>query len=649
MIQPRRFVVFLLGLGLALPWTACSNGGGDTAPADAGQLALAVNTTVLTPDATAAVPAVDRQRLGIGKVAATYRLTTPANTPFGFDLVAWQDGSRGSARVAIAHAKDGGQAPLGGVDSLAAAGLVPSGAGVSGVDGWLQAQGDGIARLTVQGSIERPQVLAVTGTTGDAVLVEIAIGEPSVINQADPVLPTNPNVASRDTIYSSDAWGFGLPTIAVSGDRTSIVTYEGDRQTPMDPTRYELRLQHDRNSGAVTGGGTLSTSFDSGSWRDHEIAALYNVLAVVRSEPNQARVLLSFDRGATFAQEVPLGQGLDQTRLPQLAMALDYSLAVVYWQTASDGRLQLWLAEARPSAVDAFGSPTWFRFDAPQLVHTLPAASTPLTSGVAFSRGGDLVIGYGASTWNALEVGWVSTTEFRCATRRYGEPIRDVQVDQETVFGRDPSVSVLGEGASLRIFYAYEVSAGVQLAVSSDGGTTFAYETPFGTPGAHLPSVFARQRGTDTQVDVLYLAAAANGIELHQARWSTFGTAPRADYRITAATMIRTPAQTGRSIWNGSTPPFDYGWRTTQVSWLGYDAVLDGDQIVVAVDEVTQDAAYVCLGMFQQSGNAAQTAGGPIQGGFRAATPPPLAPGMTQPLPAVVPTHAHQLQLVRID
>lgn len=630
-------------------WTACSNGGGNTAPADAGQLALAVNTTVLTPDTTAAVPPVDLQRLGVGRVASTYRLTTPANTPFGFDLVAWQDGSRGSARVAIAHATDGGRAPTGGVDSLAAAGIVPSGAGLSGGDGWLQAFGDGIARLTVQGSIERPQVLAVTGATGDAVLVEIAIGDPSVINQADPVLPTNPHVASRDTIYSSDAWGFGLPTIAVSGDRTSIVAYEGDRRTPMDPTRYELRLQHQRSTGAVTGGGTRSTSFDSGSWRDHEIAALYNVLAVVRSEPNQARVLLSFDRGASFAQEVPLGQGLDQTRLPQLAMALDYSLAVVYWQTAGDGRLQLWLAEARPAAVDPFGSPTWFQFDPPQLVHTLPAASTPLTSGVAFSSGGDLVIGYGASTWLETTVGWGSTTQFRCATRRYGERFRDVLVDEETLFGRDPSVSVLGEGTTLRIFYAYEVSTGVQLAVSADGGATFAYETPFGAQGAHLPSVFARQRGADTQVDVLYLAPAADGTELHQARWATFGTAPRVDYRITAATMTRTPAQVGRPLWNGSTAPFDYGWRTTQVSWLGYDATLDGDQIVVAVDELTQDAAYTCLGLFPQSGNAAQTTGGPLQGQFLAANPPPLAPGMTQPLPAVVPTHAHQLQLIRID
>lgn len=632
-------------------WTACSSGGGGggtTVPADAGQLALAVNTTVLTPDATAALPAVDRQRLGIGRVAAIYRLTTPANTPFGFDLVAWQDGSRGSARVAVAHAADGGEAPRGGIDSLAAAGLVPSGAGVSGGDGWLQASGDGIARLTLQGAIERPQVLAVTGATGDAVLVEIAIGEPSVINQADAVLPTNPAVTSRDTVYSSDAWCFGLPTIAVSGDRTSIVAYEGDRQTPMDPTRYELRLQHQRSTGAVTGGGTRSTSFDSGSWRDHEIAALYNVLAVVRSEPEQARVLLSFDRGATFAQEVPLGQGLDQTRLPQLAMALDYSLAVVYWQTASDGRLQLWLAEALPLSFDAFGSPTWFQFDAPQLLRTLPAASTPLTSGVAFSSGGDLVIGYGASTWNEVEVGWASTTEFRCATRRWGEQFRDVEVDLETMYGRDPSVSVLGEGATLRIFYAYEVSTGVRLAVSSDGGATFAYEAPFGTPGAHLPSVFARQRGADTQVDVLYLAAAANGLELHQARWATFGTAPRADYRVTTATMTRTPAQAGRAIWNGSTPPFDYGWRTKQVSWLGYDAALDGDQIVVAVDEVTQDAAYVCLGLFPQSGRS-QTLGGPMQGQFLSAYPPPLAPGMTQPLPPVVPTHAHQLQLVRID
>ncbi|MCC7061537.1 MAG: hypothetical protein IT456_01960 [Planctomycetes bacterium] len=629
---------------------ACSNGGGGAAPVVVGQLAVACNTQVLQPDATAPMPAIDLQRLRLSRVGAIYRVTTPANTPFAFDLVAWDAAANGFATVSIAHASDGGAVPTGGPESLAAAGLIPSGPGLFGDGPWMAASGVQTARLTLQGSIERSQAIAVQTPGGDAILVAVEIGPRSVINQVEPVLPDHPSITSRETIYSSDAWNFGMPTVAVSGDRTSVVAYEGDRTNAMSYERYEMRMQHDRATQSVTGGGSQETSADAGTWRDHEIAALYNVLAVVHSGDEVAELRLSFDRGATFAQTAELAHGIGQTRLVQVGMALDYSLAVVFWQETNVG-LELVLIEGRPESFDQNGSPDWFRINPPQVVQTMPFGSSPLTSGIAWSEGGDLVIGYAASTWEGLGVGWQSTTRFECAVRPYGQALRTVEVDRELVIGRDPSVAVLGQWPTMQVFYAYEVAEGVKVAASQDGGATFPTTELCGAPGAHLPTVFARQRSAAVQVDLLYLASASSGIELHHSRWLEWANSAREDFRITAAVMSLTPAQGPRSGWQGFTVPIDFGLRSKQVSWLGYDAVLDGEQIVAVFDEVTMDAAFWCLGMPQ---------GGEIAGGwssttglsvpiFRPATPPPLAPGMTQVLPAVDPLHAHQLQLVRID
>jgi len=490
----------------------------------------------------------------------------------------------------------------------------------------------------------------VTSTEGSAAIVSIELGERSIVNQVERPVPAHPAVASRQTIYSSDAWNFGLPVVATSGDRTSIVAYEGDRARGMSFARYEMRMQHDRASGAVTGGGSVQASPDLGNWRDHEIAALYNVLAVVRSERDGARLLLSFDRGASFAQELLFGQGPGPVRVAQLGMAGDYTLAITWWQTANSGALEFHLVEGRPVAFDQHGSPSWYGFDPVRVLHSMPADSSPLTTGIAWSEGGDLVIGYAASHWTVATAGWASTTEFRCATRRWGQELRQVLVDSETVFGRDPSVAVRGSGAGLRIFYAYEVQDGIRLATSGDGGASFTPGPTFGGAGAHLPSAFVRPRGAATQVDVLYLASAVNGTELHHSRWSDWPTSAREDYRITAAWIGPTPAQGPRTGGNGTTPPIDFGLRTTQVSWLGYDAVLDGDQIVAVVDEVTFDAAFLCLGLFSLArGPQAWTTGGWLWPTYSSAQPPPLAPGMTQALPAVDPAHCHQLQIVRID
>lgn len=637
----------------ALALGACSGGGGVVAPAAAAQVVVAVDGESLLPDRGEAVRFGDRQRVGADRFGASYRLTTPADTPFAFDLVAWTEGTAGGAWLAIKHIADGGKEPVAGLTSIARVGIAPSANGMWERDGWLTVSGDGFARLTLQGRIEREQEFAILGEGGTSRLV-LAIGERSAINQEDPLVPAHPAVISRETIYSSDSWNFGMPTIAVSGDRTSIVAYEGDRHLGMLPGRYEVRLQHDAATGAVTGGGSVETSADSGNWRDHEIAALYNVLSVARSESDRVRVKLSFDRGATFGQEVELGTtGLGragQTRLVQLAMAVDYSLAVVYWQVDPQrGELELKLSEGAAVSFDNNGSPTWFAFAPAKTLAVAPGTASPLVSGVAWSDGGDLVIGYGFSRWERPGIGWRSITEFHCAVRPFGSVFTFVEVDREELVGLDPSVAVLGQGAGLRIFYAYEVRAGVRLAVSEDAGVTFAIEPAFGGAGAHNPTVFARELGGATHVDVLYLARRPAGVELHHARWEAWGTGARRDHRLSAATMVPSPVSLGRPTTYGFSGPYDFGLRTTQVNWLGYDAVRDGDEIVVCYDEVTRDAAFLCLGLWRPG--ATTTGNGPVlwPTSVTPASPPPLAPGMTTPMPPVVAGHEHQLRLVRIN
>lgn len=634
---------------VTLALVACSNGGQRTAPVEQARLLVTAATTVLSPETSTPRPAVDLSPLGSWNVAGHYRVTTPAGEPFAFDLVSWSRSASGGVQVSVAHAKDGDQPPTTGTTSLAAAGFVPTGTGLIQGSEWLGANGSGFARLTMTGKIDRDQVLAVTSDLQTITLVEVAIGPRSAINQAATVLTAHPGIVSEATIYSSDAWAFGLPAIAVSGDRTSIVAYEGNRVEGMSHDRYEMRLQHDKATGQVTGGGTAEHELDSGHWRDHEIAALYNVLAVARSEYSGARVRFSFDRGATFAQEVELDAMLGQSRLVQVAMAADYTLAVAHWVSLDDGsRLELRLAEARPVAFDLQGSPTWFQFGAAQVVATAPVDSVPLTTGIAWSDGGDLVIGHGVSV---LEPGpmWTSTTHFRCAVRLYGGELRDRPVDQEVLIGRDPSVAVLGQGPALRIFYAYETTTGVRLATSDDAGATFTLGAAFGGPGDHQPAVFARELAGNTRVDVLYLAQGTDGTELHHTRWLDWSSPLREDYRLSTATMVHTPPQAGRNTSRGFTGPYDYGWRTTQISWLGYDAVQDGDELVVVFDEVTFDGAFICLGTMTAMPSGGLSSPMTTSNPFIRANPPPLAPGMTLPVPAIDTAHAHQLRLVRID
>lgn len=633
----------LLLLAATLLAAACSNGGKseqveNLPPA---RLLVSATTNVLDPS-TQPRPAVDAAAIDGAQIDGYYQLTTPADTPFAFDLVSWSPGSSGAVWVGVRHLRNGAAQPSGEA-SWIEAGVQFQGHGLYRGNNWLTASGDGFARMTVSGRITADQLFAVVAEEGQVTLVAITIGPESAIRRPEGGAVQLPAGATRQTIYSSAAWSFGLPAIAVSGDRTSIVCYEGDQLHGNDPSqRYELRMQHAASTGAVTGGGTREWSSDSGYWRDHEAFALYNVLGVVRGEAGGVRVRLSFDRGATFTQDVVVAGANGNSRLVQAAMAADYSLAIGAWQMAPNGSgLQFVLVEGRPIAFDTFGSPTAFGFDPPQVVFTAPVDSSPLTTGIAWSAGNDLVVGYAASWFTPGPI-WSSTTEFRCATRRNGGPLVDTQVDVESrLLGNDPSVAVTGQGAFLRVFYAYECADGVLLATSVDGGASFTLGDPIGHPGDASPQVLVREIGGQTRVDVLYLAQREQGLELHRSQWLDWPSSVREDSTLTQAhtEVVNYTAPMPSGIW------FPYGLRTTQMNWFGYDAVLDGNTIVVVYDEVTIENAYVCLGAPTGPFGSSSTTGIP-SGGF--ISPPPLAPGLTEPMRPPQASDAHQLVLLRL-
>jgi hypothetical protein len=172
----------------------------------------------------------------------------------------------------------------------------------------------------------------VRGDDDRLTLVEIVVGPESPINR--PVSEDPTPQPSRHTLYSSDSLRFGLPSLAVSGDRTSIVCYEGDRADPYGFQRYELRLQHEQATDEVTVGAVWKTGPDV-----RLVARPRGVRALQRARrraqrTDTVRARLSFDRGATFGQEVALLPGYGQSRLVQVAMADDYSVAITAWMTA---------------------------------------------------------------------------------------------------------------------------------------------------------------------------------------------------------------------------------------------------------------------------------------------------------------------------
>ena len=238
--------------------------------------------------------------------------------------------------------------------------------------------------------------------------------------------------------------------------------------------------------------------------------------------------------------------------------------------------------------------------------------------------------------------------------RTWGGEFTDVLVDEEVIVGKDPSVAVLGSGASMQVFYAYEGSDGVRLRVSADGGRTFGAPVAVGDASSSVPTVLARDQDGKARVDLLYLSQGEAGCELRVLHWDDFGSGPPTDHRLTTAETIpsaSTPRDRpvpGAGI--AAMPP-EVGFRVREVAWSGYDAVVDGDDVVVVYDEVTYDAWTILLGGWFMDGREGAP-GGAVLGagdGFEPAEPPTLAPGLTEPVPAPDPDHMHQLKMLRLD
>jgi hypothetical protein len=639
---------------IALAWAGCSGGSpAPQGPDEAAALVVAAGMTAVDPAPVDTVSAgADLDRLGLPEVDQVYEVTTPADEPFAFELISRGAANAGTVCISVAHAADDGAVPTGGVETLANVGVDLSASSTVRRDVWIEATGDGFARITVSGSVVREQVIAVETRTDagrTTALIAIRIGPPSDINLPETPHGNYPGVIDEQTIYSSDSWRFGLPTIAVSGDRTSIVVYEGDQADVFAHQRYEMRLQHDGATGDVTGGASEEVSPDTGHWRDHEAAALYNVLALVHSGVEEVTLKLSFDRGATFSQVGTFGAGgREWVRLAQVAMAADYTLAVVYWTTGSTGASELVLVEGRPSAFDGTGSPSAFAFDPPYVVFRGVGDVTPAISGIAWSEGGDLVIGYGFTSFEVTDARETKTTsEFRCAVRLFDEGFTDHLVERDVVVTRDPSVSLVGEGQDLRIFYAYEGADGVRLRTSSDAGATWSAPQTVGAGWSYLPTVLARDQDGKLRVDFLYLTFRMYGTELHLRHWDDFDTGIHGDFRLTEAK--HTPTSTTQQVAPDIVPPPD-PFQVTEVSWFGYDATLDGDDVVVVYDEQTTDVFQIMLGIAPVGAPAGGEATFPGSAGdFVPADPPPLAPGLTEPVPPPDPDHMHQLRIARLD
>lgn len=603
-------------------------------------LLITAGATVVAP--VSPTPAVDPREIWPffeSAVVAVYELTSPPDEELAFGVVTW---SRG---VAITHLRDGGALVEADGLSLARAGLLPLGNGLRWHSGATHSFGDLPAPLTIQGRITRDQVFGLwrQGPGGSqAVIIRLRLGPRSAINRAQDTAGASPGVVSLDTMYTSDSRHFGMPSVATAGDRTTVVCYEGERPTGNPRRRYELRLQRDARTGAVIGGGTAENALESGGSLDHDVIARGDVLAFLRAEPQGVRVRLSFDGGTTSAQQELLVLGVTRTRLVQAAFGPGWRVAVACWrETDGGGGLELVVVEGQPAAFDGAGRPSWFVFWQTDALFSVPSTGfgpVPLRPSLAWSEAGDLVVGYGVNAPHQdPSQPWTCESQLRCAVRLAGGQWSDREVQRLPILAHGPAVAVAGHGSALRIVYGHEADDGVRLVTSDDAGATFAPGTTVGAVGDREPTLFMRETGGQTRVDVLYLAARSNGVELHRSTWLDWPAGERNDTALTLAQRHVVPA--GPVLPTGM-PPVSFGFRVAQLHASGYDAVQDGDHLVVAYDEVTSHSAEVCFVL--------TTIPSPFSTTFYVPQPPPLATGLTLTMPTPEAAHSHQLKLLRL-
>lgn len=668
---------------LCVTMVGCSDSGDGAPPTTPPAVTRSVQTNLaagmraLDPEIEADLAdRVDVSHLGVTDFDRTYRVTTPADTDFSFAVVASRAGNFGETKVSIAHGADGTLSPDGGAETLAQAGIRVDGPGVSNEEpDWIDARGDGFTRVTISGRIDDDQVLVVRIPQPEGgyetIGVEVVVGPPSDINIEPVEIVDTPEIKQEETIYSSDSWHFGLPAIAVNGDRVTVVAYDGNASDPYAWERNRRWLQWDKDTSVVTGGGAASASQDMGFWRDQEIVGLGNVIAIVYTGNGEVRTDISLDRGATFPiQQVlePAGLGWGQ-RLVQVGISQNYKLGFLFWRSVATSttnvRSELVLIEGTPGPLDATNTPSSYTFGAPIVVHNPGRDVTPLVMELAYSAAGDLVMGYGYTVFTpSLIEQWTGTltASFRCATRLVGQTVfTDVLVDsEENIVPMDPSVSLIGDGPDMQVFYAYEKSDGVYLKHSTNAGLSFTNVVTTGRPGANMPSVHAREQDGKLRVDLLFLDPAADGLELHDLRWEDFATAPSTTtlVRLIEATREDTPGGSGSGgapggggaggIW---APDFPSS-ITTSVAPFGFDAALDGDDVAVVV-HVRKQENWFFVGLPFDRGVTLPPffAGeGMLAGGAAAAPPPPvLLPGLMGSVPTPSPDHSSTLKVFLID
>lgn len=578
--------------------------------------------------------------VGSPAITSGYEFTTPANQPFAFSVIAREEGNTGAVQAKVAHTTSA-LGTTAGAESIFEAGMLLEAPALFYNGNWWQSDGDGAVAMTVRGSIAATQVLIFETTTSQGsefIAVRIKLGNYSDINMGAGGANQG-NVVSRQTIFSNDGQGFGLPAIAVSGDRYSVTSYDGDANTQRD----RVWLQLDAQSGNVTGGTTTSASPDSGNWRDQEIAALNNVLAVVYTGNNQVQVEISLDRGASFGTPVVLneyaGNPTGGQRLVQVELAADYTLAVAYWrglQVGSNYTSQLCVAEATPTGFDTNFTPTGYSFGTPWVVHTENQTVVPVVLDLEYSTAGDLVVGYG---FNAF-LNETMYIDFRCATRLATGPVTDYLIERFwTMWGCDPSVSIIGTGASMRIFYAYELPTGIRMVELRNLGATpivSSNAATVGAAGCYMPSVHARMQGSELRVDLLYLAPDGYGWSLRRMHWDDWDgqSAFVTDDLFTSTSQA------------GGTPMFGTpGLLVQTAGFMGYDAVTNGDDVAIALHTLTND---LYSGMAWGAPVGAPPPQSPPQF-FGSPGTPTLLPGMGNPVPTPDPNHRNQLEIIVID
>lgn len=596
---------------------------------------------------------VNLGRFGINGFDETFELTTPANTDFDFTLTARGTVNGGMVRMALGHVEDGNITVSGGPETLLSAGMWVEGSGAATDGIFVNAEGDGFSRMTVHGNVTEDQVLLVMIPSIDSyrsIGIRIAIGSSSEINTNDSSdANPRPNMTVFD-IFSSDSPNLGLPSVGATDGQILVAVNDGedpeDDEYSDNPNRRWIKV--DPTTGLpVVGGTARSHHGDENNWKDHVIDTRDNVVAAAYAAKGVLRCELSLDEGNSFwATTIESTPGLPQ-RVPAICIGPDFDICIAWWRTTVSplGKLgQMVMVEATPTGFDQDGKPTGYLWGNAQTVHSAWRDATPQMMCAQYSDGGDLVIAHAYSHTDRTQFPRVTWAEFRCAVRPDGEYLFDEHLVEyvERIMPSDPHVCLVGSGASMTIYYAYELPDGVRLARSSNGGTTWSTAHTINQRGAMAPSVHARTVGTNTVVDLLYLEPRKGGQELRCMHWDNFAmSTPGEIYSVLEADSQTAPASNGLPA----------GRSIKGVGWLGYQSKLVDDEIVVVVHEVDMDSRDFRLR--ERSRNRWGQTPLPVALAAGAEGEPTVPtfeiPGLQDTVPAVDAGHDNQLKIIILE